>query len=259
MEGIMKELYPYIFKRKSFHLFRDNKTRTYYKDFNSLSQNELDEIYKIFKSIKPLFDDIRVDIRIEKTSSTRGEEYSILFYSEKKDGYLANIGYIGEILDLKLVALNIGTLWYGIGKTNDTYNGLSFITTMMIAKVPENVFRKDMFKSKRKALEEIYDGSIYKDILNIARFSPSSCNTQPWFVKENNNILEIYRYKKPGKRGIMPVERVVYQNLIDMGIFILFLSILFEYNNIKFTLKSYNDNENNLDEYNHSFDVIIDN
>ena len=42
-----------------------------------------------------------------------------LLYSEKKDNYLQNIGYIGEQLDLYLVSKNIGTLWFGIGKVKE--------------------------------------------------------------------------------------------------------------------------------------------
>ena len=43
-----------------------------------------------------------------------------------------------------------------------------------IAKVDsEDKFRKDMFKSKRKNLEEIWNGDYYLDIANIARFAPN--------------------------------------------------------------------------------------
>lgn len=43
-----------------------------------------------------------------------------------------------------------------------------------IAKVDsEDKFRKDMFKRKRKNLEEIWNGDYYLDIANIARFAPN--------------------------------------------------------------------------------------
>lgn len=60
-------------------------------------------------------------IKIVKDSTTynRGQEYFILFYSEKKDNYLQNIGYLGEQLDLYLTSKNIGTLWFGIGKVEE--------------------------------------------------------------------------------------------------------------------------------------------
>ena len=34
---------------------------------------------------------------------------------------------------------------------------------------------------------------------------------------------QFYRYKKQGKRGIMPIEKVIYYNRIDIGIFLFFL------------------------------------
>lgn len=230
----MESLYQYIFKRKSFHLFRDNKTKEYYKDKYHITDDEIENTFSFFKQITPLMNDIKVKIRIvkeEKTNCKRGAEYCILFYSEQKKNYLQNIGYIGEQLDLYLVSQNIGTLWYGIGKTDELfYDDLSFIAMMAICKVPEESFRKDMFKSKRKRIEEIYDGKKYLDVIDIARFSPSSCNTQPWIIKAKNkkHDVEIYRYKKPGKRGIMPNDKVVYQNLIDIGIFIYLLGLIFE-------------------------------
>lgn len=249
----MNSLYPYIFKRKSFHLFRDNKTKKYYKDSYHITYDEIDKIYGFFDKITPLMNDIKVKIRIvkeEKTNCKRGAEYCILFYSEQKQNYLQNIGYIGEQLDLYLVSQNIGTLWYGFGKTDDTFfDNLSFVTMMAICKVPQDTFRKDMFKSKRKNVEEIYDGTKYLDVIDIARFSPSSCNTQPWFIKDNNSQLEIYRYKKEGKRGIMPTEKVVYQNLIDIGIFIYLLGLILESKGYKYILQTCNDGLiNNTDE-----------
>ena len=241
--------YEMIFKRKSFHLFRDNKTRIYFSEYNHITNEELDEIYRVFETFKPLDKDIKVKIKIvsnEFTTCKRGQEYCILFYSEKKDNYLQNIGYLGEQLDLYLVSKNIGTLWFGVGKTELLkYHELDFVTMMAIGKVPENMFRKDMFKSKRKPLEEIWQGDKYLMIANIVRFTPSSCNTQPWFVREENHQLLVYRYRKPGKRGIMPVDKVVYQNLIDIGIFIYFLGLCLNNYNINHSIEVFSDNEQN--------------
>lgn len=64
-----------------------------------------------------------------------------------------------------------------------------------------------------------------KGITDLVRFAPSSCNTQPWITEHTENILKVYRYKKPGKRGIMPAGRVSFYNQIDMGIFLCFLDL----------------------------------
>ena len=81
-----EELYNMIFKRKSFHLFRDIGNE-------HITKNELKEIEREFLKFQPLVDDIKVKIKIvENGSILRGQEYCILFYSEKKDNYLQNIG-----------------------------------------------------------------------------------------------------------------------------------------------------------------------
>ena len=224
-------LYSIIFKRKSFHLFKDIGNE-------KISEKELKEIETHFNNLTPLSENIKVQMKIVKDCKTcnRGEEYTLLLYSEKKDNYLQNIGYIGEQLDLYLVSKNIGTIWFGIGKPEEpNLNGLDFVIMIAIAKVDsETKFRKDMFKSKRKELSEIWLGSYYLDIANIVRFAPSSCNTQPWLVESSKNELKVYRYHKEGKRGIMPKDMVNFYNQIDIGIFLCFLELCLNKNEFKY-------------------------
>ena len=241
-----KNYYDMIFKRKSFHLFRNIGNE-------HLTEEELKDIEKEFSKLKPLVDDIKVKIKIvKKESILRGQEYCILFYSEKKDNYLQNIGYLGEQLDLYLVSKNIGTLWFGIGKPEEKeLDGLDFVIMIAIAKVDSSdKFRKDMYKSKRKELSEIWSGDSYLDIANIVRFTPSACNTQPWKVEASNKEIKVYRYRKEGKRGIMPKDRVIYYNQIDIGIFLCFLELCLEHNNINYKRELFveenHDNELNL-------------
>ena len=242
-----KKLYEMIFKRKSFHLFRNIGNE-------HITDNELKDIEEQFNKFKPLIDDINVKIKIVKNSTTckRGQEYCILFYSEKKENYLQNIGYLGEQLDLYLVSKKIGTLWFGIGKVEEKQlDGLDFVIMIAIAKVDSpDKFRKDMYKSKRKELKEIWNGDSYLDIASIVRFTPSACNTQPWIVDSSVNELKIYRYRKEGKRGIMPKDRVIYYNQIDIGIFLCFLELCLENNNIEYERNLYveenHENEQNL-------------
>ncbi len=235
MNGLFYEM---IFKRKSFHIFRDTGK-------GKISKEELIGIEKKFKSVKPLFDDIKVDMKIVKedeTSCKRGADYCILLYSEKKGNYLQNIGYIGEQLDLYLASMDIGSLWFGIGKVKeDKYNGLDFVIMIAISKVKKDKFRKDMYKSKRKPLEEIYEGKNLANILNVVRFSPSACNTQPWMVEEKDNMIKVFRYKKEGKRGMMPVNKVTYYNRIDMGIFLFILEVCLKNEGIIFQRELYDD------------------
>ena len=224
----MKEqYYETVFKRKSFHLFRgvgDDK----------ITQEELDGIEKAYADFEKLYSEINTAIRIvpaEKVNFKRDAEYCILIYSEKKENYLMNAGYVGEQLDLWLVKHNIGSLWYGIGKPNESsYNGMDFVIMLAIRKVSDDTkFRKDMFKAKRKSLDEVWSGDGL-GIADIARFAPSACNTQPWYVENKNGELTVFRYKKPGKRGIMPADAVSYFNRIDIGIYLCILEICMEKN-----------------------------
>ena len=230
--------YNMIFKRKSFHIFRNVE--------GEITEEELKTIEEKYKDFSPLYENIKTEIRIvpsEKTTCKRGQDYCILLYSEQKDGFLPNIGYLGEQLDLLLASMNIGALWFGIGKTEEkNENGLDYVIMFAIKKVnDEKKFRKDMFKSKRKELSEVFTGDYFKEVINIARFAPSACNTQPWKVVSEKNKLTVYRYKKPGKRGIMPADKVAYYNRIDIGIFLLFLELCLGHEEISFERKLFSD------------------
>lgn len=228
--------YQMIFKRKSFHIFKDTE---------SISQDESNTILSLFPKLIPLCKNIKTEIVLvpsEQTTCKRGQEYCILFYSEQKDHYLQNIGYLGEQLDLYLNSMNIGVLWFGIGKVDEPKrNGLDYVIMMAIAKMPEDKFRKDMFKSKRKPLHETWFNNYYTDIGNIARFSPSACNTQPWITEGNQHELIVYRYQKPGKRGIMPKDKVAYYNRIDIGIYLYILETCMHHEGIQFDRTLYSE------------------
>ncbi len=224
-----EQLYQMVFKRKSFHIFKNTLI---------ISEEELAQIETAFLACKPLIPEIKVGMKIVPAAATtckRGQEYCILLYSEKKEGYLPNIGYLGQQLDLILASMNIGALWFGIGKTDVRSDGeLNFVIMIAIAKMEETKFRKNMFKSKRKPIEEIWFGEYYLEAANIARFAPSACNTQPWIVESNEQELKIFRYKKPGKRGIMPADKVSFYNRIDIGIFLLILEVSLKHEGIVF-------------------------
>ena len=237
------ENYDMIFKRKSFHLFRNIGNET-------ITNDELAEIEAFFSKVIPLNENIKVKMIIDKDNNTchRGQEYCILFYSEQKDNYLQNIGYIGEQIDLYLTSKNIATLWFGIGKVKEKIvDGLTYVIMIAIKKVDDpSKFRKDMFKSKRKDIIQIWEGGMHLDIANIVRFAPSACNSQPWKVIANTNSLEVYRQRKDGKVGIMPKGTANYYNQIDIGIFICFLDLCLNHNNISYERINYLEN---LDEY----------
>lgn len=213
----MNNLYDMIFKRKSVRMY-DNDLH--------ISNEELDNINKYLSNLICLFD-IKTSYKIvkkEETNCNRGE-YCLLIYSEQKENYLLNIGYMFEQFDLYLSSLNIGCCWYGWGKTNEIkYNDCDFVIMMCFGKCNENNFRKDISKTKRKDINEIWNGS-YLDIANVVRYSPSACNSQPWRIISNNNTIEIYRSKDV--KGLLKITNGLKNkyNKIDMGIFLCILEI----------------------------------
>lgn len=237
----MEQYYEAIFKRKSFHLFRNVGS-------DRISPEELTDIENAYPEFETLYPDIRTAIRIvpaARVNFKRDAEYCILIYSEKKDNYLMNAGYIGEQLDLYLTEHHIGNLWFGIGKPDEPeYDGLDYVIMIAIHKVNDDTkFRKEMYKAKRKPLQEIWSGDD-PGIADVSRFAPSACNSQPWYVKSENGMLTVYRYKKPGKRGIMPAKAVSYYNRIDIGIYLCFLEICLRRKGIRFDRELFIDSGN---------------
>lgn len=230
-----KELYEQIFRRKSYHTFFERSDE-------AISKEELTDIMNAYENFDKL-SNIKTAIKIEKDNNgsiIRNSEYVIKIFSEKKDGYLQNVGYLGEQLDLYLFSKNIGALWFGIAKSNEIYDGLNYVILIAIAKV--NSFRKDMFKAKRKALADIWEGKDL-NIANIVRFAPSACNSQPWYVQNKEGKLFVYRKSKSGKVGIMPKGASIYYNQIDIGIFMCFLDLCLLHENIKFEKEIIIDNQ----------------
>lgn len=241
---LMVDYYESIFKRKSFHLFKNVGQ-------DKLTDEELQDIEKAYNGFESLYPDIKTGIRIvpaKEVNFKRDAQYCILIYSEEKDNYLMNVGYIGEQLDLYLVQHNIGSLWFGIGKADlEEYDGMKFVIMIAVHKInDETLYRKDMYKAKRKSLDEIWSGDNL-GIADITRFAPSACNTQPWYVENIDGTLKVYRYKKPGKRGIMPVAKITFYNRIDIGIYLCILEICMMKNKIEFERKLFIDEGNDAE------------
>ncbi len=217
----MQDLYPYIFKRKSFHRFGP---------FEPFTQQEKDSLIELFSSLDPLDSSIQTKILlvpIEETSCKRGE-YCILIYSEQRGAYLENAGYMGAQLDLMLSSQDVGCCWYGVGKPAQEYcEGLRFVIMLAVAKQECTLFRKDYTKAKRKTVSQIWEGETLGSVSDVVRYAPSACNTQPWLVKREGQHLLVFRVS--GKRGIMSKALVGYYNRIDLGIFLCFLELCLDH------------------------------
>ncbi len=219
--------YSMIFKRKSFRKF-DNSLK--------FTDEELHHINEKIKELIPLIKNIGVKYRIvrrDETTCKRGE-YCLLIYSEEKENYLLNVGYMFEQLDLYLASKDIGVCWYGMGKTEEAeYKDFKFVIMLALGKANPCEFRKDYRKCKRKEIREIWpEVSCLETIAEVTKYAPSSCNTQPWRVICENNRLKIYQ--TTNIKSIMPKDKVPFYNSIDMGIFLYFIEVALLYNHISF-------------------------
>lgn len=207
-----------IFKRKSMRRFDEAL---------EISNSELELISNQLQHLTPLHDDIKIQFEIvEKNETTckRGQ-YCLLTYSESKPLFLLNVGYMLEQMDLFLTSIDIGVCWYGFGKPKEiSKSELDFVIMMAFGKSRKEDFRKDLYKSKRNPYDTIWSGCFDKEVKNLVRFAPSSCNMQPWRVISDEHIIDIYR--TTDVNSIMPINKRPYYNSIDMGIFLCFIEII---------------------------------
>lgn len=235
----MDKLYDMIFKRQSF--------RKYSNDLK-ISENEIKDINKKLEELVPLIDSIKIKSSIvprEETTSKRGE-YCLLIYSEEKENYLVNVGYMFEQLDLYLASKNIGVCWYGMGKTKTEDNeNLKYVIMMILGKAKDSEFRKDYTKAKRKNTNDIWTGDHIDDMAEIAKYAPSAVNSQPWRVLCENGYLKVYRSNK--SKLMLPKKVLSFYNSIDMGIYLCILEQTMNNNGMEFkrTLHSH-DKESDL-------------
>ena len=244
----MKELLTAVYKRKSMRKYRGGK----------LSLDELTAVQEYLHQVKPLVPEIKVEYEIVPCSQTNckfNAEYCLIVYSENKNLWLANIGYILKQWDLYLSTLNIGVCWYGMGKVDETErHGLKYGIMLCFGKCDEADFRKETSEFNRKRTDELWciDGKNKTDssktdlnggkLAEIVRLAPSAVNSQPWKVAQEGNILRVYREK--GKTPLLSNILFKHWNKVDIGIFLAFLEIALESEGYTFERTLHPDTDN---------------
>ena len=178
----------------------------------------LADIEAFAAGMKPLYPDIRVESRIVTKEQVRfylpwKTPQLLAIYSEKKEGYLENVGFLYQQMDLYLESLGLGSCWMGLGKVRgeEGYNGLDFVILLAFGHT-EDAFRTGAADFKREPLGKIAD---WEDpALEPARLAPSSVNSQPWyFIHEGESIHAFCT-----QRGMLRHPSFGAMNRIDMGI-----------------------------------------
>ena len=122
----------------------------------------------------------------------------ITIYSEEAEGYLENIGFLFQQMDLYLQTLGLGVCWLGMGrmnpKTTTAVEGMKFVIMLAFGYPKGDQLRHDLKGFKRKSMDQITDKPDSR--LEPARLAPSAVNSQPWFFAHEGDTIHVWCSKK---------------------------------------------------------------
>lgn len=152
--------------------------------------------------------------------------YYLAIYSEIKENYMVNAGFIFQQLCLYLQSQGIGSCWLGLGspKKKDS----EFVILISFGKSDDMTRILDEFK--RNNLSKISDE--VDESLIPAQLAPSAMNSQPWYFKHTVDGFDVYQVKQ----NIIKRQLLKRWNPIDMGIAISHMYIANE-NTFEFKIK----------------------
>lgn len=171
--------------------------------------------------LKPLYPEIAVRSEIVDRDSVKCmlpwiTPQLIAIYSEDKPGYLENVGFMFQQMDLYLQSIGLGACWLGMGRmraqADKAADGMKFVMLIAFGIPKGKATRSGAEEFKRKALNEISDREDSR--LEPARLAPSSINSQPWYFTHEGSVLHIYCVQQ----GFLKAKTIGYMNAIDVGI-----------------------------------------
>ena len=151
----------------------------------------------------PLYADIKVRMDIVGRKQVKcicpwTTPQLIAVYSEEKEGWLENVGFLFQQMDLYLQTLGLGVCWLGMGrmnpKTTTSVEGMQFVIMLAFGYPKADPLRTDVREFKRKPMEEITDKADPR--LEPARLAPSAVNSQPWYFIHDGDTVHMYCAKK---------------------------------------------------------------
>ena len=166
------------------------------------------EIIKAFP-MKPLYPEIKVQWDIVPRNQVKcicpwTTPQLIAIYSEEAEGYLENIGFLFQQMDLYLQTLGLGVCWLGMGrmnsKTTTQVEGMKFVIMLAFGHPKGEQLRHDPKGFKRKSMEQITDKPDPR--LEPARLAPSAVNSQPWYFTHEGDTIHVYCAKKGSQLDI---------------------------------------------------------
>lgn len=210
---INSQLYEAIFSRRSI--------RNY--NMTPLSAEILTKLKEYASSIKPLDKSIRFELVYLGTNDVKNilpvkAPHYICLYSEKKDNYLMNAGFLLQQIDLYLSVNNLASCWLGMAKPSKEVpqlkDGKEFVIMLAFGNSSEPIHRKDTTQFKRKSLSDISSVNSADELLEPVRLAPSASNTQPWFFSGNSEAITVSREKL----NLLKAPLYGKFNQVDIGI-----------------------------------------
>jgi hypothetical protein len=188
-----EKLYETIFKRKSIRKYESAP----------LDKATMDMVRSEMASLKPMVPGIRTEVRILEADTVKGmfmagAPHYMAIYSEEKEGFSANAGFMLQQMDLFLSANGLGCCWQGGAKPTkkvEPVAGLEFVYIIAFGKPTEPLHRQSVSEFKRKALSEISDIKGMDEMLEPVRLAPSGVNNQSWYYRGDANRIDAYHAK----------------------------------------------------------------
>ncbi|WP_297828383.1 nitroreductase family protein [uncultured Methanobrevibacter sp.] len=199
-----------IYKRQSIRKY----------DNTPLSEETLDELRDFIDNAKVLNPGIAWSYDIAGPENFRMLQrfkapHALLLFSQTKENYLQNIGFIFQQVDLYLQSRGIGSCWIGAGgpKNHENPNPDHEFVIMMIFGKPQGRIYRESTEFQRKIICEISDERDSK--LIPARLAPSAANSQTWYFTHNDDgSYNLYR----NRRKFNLNRKMDTWNQVDMGI-----------------------------------------
>ena len=189
-----------IYIRKSCRKYSDEEV-----DFECI-YSFMDNVKALDESIDYHFDILNPDEI--KSRTPWSAPYYLAIYSQKKNNYLENIGFVFQQLSLYLQSENIGNCW--VGMASPKIQNDDFVITMSFGKSDD--LTRDRSRFRRKPLSKISD--VEDERLIPAQLAPSAANSQPWYFKSCDEGFDVYQLKA----NILKRKFLKNLNQIDMGI-----------------------------------------
>ncbi len=196
------DLYDAIFMRKSTRHFQST----------AVDGGVLTGIGRYYEEVPHLVPGIATEIGImDNTDGKHAPKgllgvkapYYLIIYSEEKDRYMMNAGYIMEYLSLQLMTMGLGSCILGsvsVPKAIERRGNKTFVMAMAFG-WPRDGLTRPQFKARRLSLDKL---CLFREepqrqtrtLLEAARLAPSAMNRQPWRFVVKKRVIHVFNVRR---------------------------------------------------------------